>query len=238
VKSVSYQRKAGDWFFSELEAQHGATEGSRFKQLQDRRHSHGDIARVVPCHHLRCVWSTSTAHVPQYQSWSPTQPHEWELLMHSFESELEVVSPRLHICRSEGRRPPMWSSCCGFIGPRCAVVVGNQTVRREQVLLTAAFVRGLGRENICVGDGSNKVFILSREWVTVDEVRIDNLIYWPLILSRLVTTLYRSLTQCSQSVTVFTNPFLATDYNTRTIKSPTELHTPNVTHKVSSPPDY
>jgi hypothetical protein len=45
-------------------------------------------------------------------------------------------------------------------------------------------------------------------------------IYWPLIHSRLVTALYRSLAHtdyCSKSTIVFTSRFLATDFNTGTI---------------------
>jgi hypothetical protein len=62
--------------------------------------------------------------------------------------------------------------------------------------------------------------VLSRVAVTLDGVWIGDLIYWPLIHSQLVTTLYRSLSHtdwCPRSVTVSTSRFLATDFNTGTI---------------------
>jgi hypothetical protein len=57
--------------------------------------------------------------------------------------------------------------------------------------------------------------------VTIDGVWIGDSIYWPLIQSRLVTTLYRSLTHtdwCHESIIVSTSRFLATDFNTGTVK--------------------
>jgi hypothetical protein len=57
--------------------------------------------------------------------------------------------------------------------------------------------------------------------VTVDGVWIGEWIYWPLLHPRLVTTIYRSLSShtdyCPQPITVSTNRFLATDFNTGTI---------------------
>jgi hypothetical protein len=87
------------------------------------------------------------------------------------------------------------------------------------------------------------MYILSRVWVTIDGVLIGDSIYWPIVHSRLVTTLYRSLThtdKCPQSITFSINRFLATDFNTESMyNSLTELHTPDITHKVfSSQPDF
>jgi hypothetical protein len=62
--------------------------------------------------------------------------------------------------------------------------------------------------------------VLSRVWVTIDGVWIGDSIYWPLVHSLLVTTLYRSLTHrdyCPHSITVSSSPFLATDFNTGTV---------------------
>jgi uncharacterized membrane protein len=66
-------------------------------------------------------------------------------------------------------------------------------------------------------------------------VSIGDLIYCPLMHSRLVNTIYRSLThtdQCPQSITVSTSRFLATVFNTG-YNSLTELHT-QVSHIKSS----
>jgi hypothetical protein len=62
--------------------------------------------------------------------------------------------------------------------------------------------------------------LVSRDGVTIDGVWIGDSIYWPLIHSRLVTTLYKTLThtdQCPKSITVFTSRFVETDFNTGTI---------------------
>jgi hypothetical protein len=57
--------------------------------------------------------------------------------------------------------------------------------------------------------------ILSRVWVTIDGVWIGDSIYWPLIHSQFVTTLYRALTQ--KLVSSVCSRFLATDFDTGTI---------------------
>jgi hypothetical protein len=66
-----------------------------------------------------------------------SQNARMQIELHSIEREL----PRLHVYWSEGRGPTVRSPCCGFIGSRCAVVVGNQMARRVELLLTASFVR-------------------------------------------------------------------------------------------------
>jgi hypothetical protein len=52
----------------------------------------------------------------------------------------------------------------------------------------------------CLTPSSPAVTILSCVWVPIEGVRIGYSIYWPLIHSRLVTTLYRSLTDTQPSV--------------------------------------
>jgi hypothetical protein len=56
-------------------------------------------------------------------------------------------------------------------------------------------------------------------WVTIGGISNADLICWPIVHSRLVATLCRSLPHrlLSSSITVSTIRFLATDFNTRSI---------------------
>jgi hypothetical protein len=100
---------------------------------------------------------------------------------------------------------------CGYEKWPLVMVLEQNSVERSMYLLLLEF------------NGNNRLIksaVLPHVCVTVDWVWIGDSIYWSLIHSRLVTTLYRSLTHtdyCPQSITVSTSRFMATDFNTVTI---------------------
>jgi hypothetical protein len=89
---------------------------------------------------------------------------------------------------------------CVFRAPRdrCPPVLWSWVMCRPIVYFESVyFCKDSGLSDILLHllpDHTWQACVLSRAWATIDGVWIGNSVYWPLIYSQLVITIYRSLT--------------------------------------------